>query len=134
MKRLEQAGKFLRKAAEDEALLDAIIGVSTVSDEIFGFHCQQAAEKLLKAMLSAQGLRFQKTHDLQELMTLLENAGHTLPPDLTRVDELTPFAVQWRYDYFAPATPFDRKQARELIRRLRSHVSDCVTALEQKLE
>ncbi len=131
MKRLEQAGKFLRKAAEDEALLDAVIDVSTVSDEIFGFHCQQAAEKLLKAMLSAPGLRFQKTHDLQELMTLLDNAGHALPQNLTRVDELTPFAVQWRYDYFTAQTPFDRKHARELIRSLRSHVEDCIKTLEQ---
>ncbi len=131
MKRLEQAGKFLRKAQEDEALLDAVISVTTVSDEVFGFHCQQASEKLLKAMLSALGLRFQKTHDLQELMTLLENAGHALPPDLTCVDELTPFAVQWRYDYFDSATPFDRKHARELIRSLRSHVKDWLKTLDQ---
>lgn len=134
MKRLEQAGKFLGKAAEDEALLDAVIGVVTVSNAVVGFHCQQAVEKLLKAMLSASDVRFQRTHDLQELMTLLENAGHALPKDLTRVDELTPFAVQWRYDYFTTTTSFDRKQARELIRRVRAHVSDYITALEQKPE
>jgi len=49
MKRREQALRYLRKAAQDEALLDAVLTSTEVSDEIFGFHCQQAAEKLLKA-------------------------------------------------------------------------------------
>jgi len=54
---------------------------------------------------------------------LLESAGHALPEDLMQVDELTPFAVQWRYDYFTEATQFDRAKARELIRQLRAHVA-----------
>ena len=48
MKRREQALLFMRKAAQDEALLDAVLESDTVSDEVFGFHCQQAAEKMLK--------------------------------------------------------------------------------------
>jgi hypothetical protein len=44
MKRREQVLPFLRKAAQDEALLDAIVTSDQISDEIFGFHCQQAAE------------------------------------------------------------------------------------------
>jgi hypothetical protein len=49
MKRRKQALLFLRKAAQGEALLDAVLNCDTVSDEVVGFHCQQAAEKLLKA-------------------------------------------------------------------------------------
>ena len=48
---------FLRKAAQDEALLDAVIESDKVSDEVIGFHCQQAAEKMLKALLSDFGRR-----------------------------------------------------------------------------
>ena len=48
MKQLEQARRFLAKAAEDEALLDAVLAKPEVSDSIYGFHAQQAAEKLLK--------------------------------------------------------------------------------------
>jgi hypothetical protein len=44
MKPREQALLLLRKAAHDEALLDAVIASDQVSDEIIGFHCQQAAE------------------------------------------------------------------------------------------
>ena len=42
MKRREQALLLLRKAAQDEALLDEILASSAVSDEIVGFHLQQA--------------------------------------------------------------------------------------------
>src|SRR5437899_5743384 len=98
MKQVEQARLFMGKAAEDESLLDAVLSLPGVSDAIFGFHCQQAAEKLLKAILSYHGIAFSRTHDLQELMELLETAGHPLPDDAATADELTPFAVQFRYD------------------------------------
>ena len=55
MKRHEQASLFLRKAVQDEALLDEVGDSTNVSDEVFGFHSQQAAEKLLKVLLSAAG-------------------------------------------------------------------------------
>jgi HEPN domain-containing protein len=122
MKQLEQARKFFAKAAEDEALLDAVLAKPEVSDSIFGFHAQQAAEKLLKALLSVRAVRFQKTHDLHELLNLLESAGEIIPADLARVDELTPFAIQWRYDYFSAPASFDRAKARDLVAKLRVFV------------
>ena len=48
MKRREQALLLLRKAAQDESLLDEVLDSENVSDEVIGFHCQQAAEKMLK--------------------------------------------------------------------------------------
>ena len=47
MKQREQALRFLRTAAQDESLLDAVLECDSVSDEVIGFHCQQAAEKIL---------------------------------------------------------------------------------------
>ena len=93
MKRREQALLFLRKAAEDEALLDEVLESDRVSDATIGFHCQQAAEKLLKALLSEIGADFRRTHDLTELGDLLADAGHPLPHELAEVDALTPYAV-----------------------------------------
>ena len=119
MKQAEQARLFLRKAAEDESLLDAILTLPGVSDAIFGFHCQQTAEKLLKAVLSYHRIAFFRTRDLQELMELLEAAGHPVPPEASGADELTPFAVQLRYDDLSPTYPVDRQNLRELIRHLR---------------
>ncbi len=53
MKQREQALLLLNKAAEDEALLAEVLESGRVSDAVFGFHCQQAAEKLLKACADA---------------------------------------------------------------------------------
>jgi hypothetical protein len=89
MKQSEQATLLLRKAAQDEALLDEILTSETVSDEIIGFHCQQAAEKLLKALLSNLGIRFSKTHELGALALLLTDAGHPLPSELEGIDALS---------------------------------------------
>jgi HEPN domain-containing protein len=35
------------------------------------FHSQQSAEKYLKACLQEAGIRFERTHDLSHLLTLL---------------------------------------------------------------
>ncbi len=46
-------------------------------------------------------------------MSLLEAAGRQIPPELCRVDELTPFAVEFRYDTVTFDERFDRRNARE---------------------
>lgn len=89
MKQHEQALLFLRKAGEDEALLDEVLASDRISDAIIGFHCQQAAEKLLKALLSEHGVIFRRTHDLTELCDLLADANHPLPVELSGVDFLS---------------------------------------------
>jgi HEPN domain-containing protein len=76
MKQHDQAALFLAKAAKDEALVDEVLGSERVADEIVGFHLQQAAEKLLKGVLSAYGVSFRRTHDLRELM----DAATDTPP------------------------------------------------------
>ena len=122
MKQHEQALLFLRKAAEDEALLDEVLRSDRVSDATIGFHCQQAAEKLLKALLSELGVNFRRTHDLAELWTFLSQAGAPLPDEWIELQLLTPYAVTFRYaDDFA-LTSLDREKTRELIRSLRLHV------------
>lgn len=82
MRQHEQAMLLIKKAADDEALLAEILSSSHVSDEIFGFHCQQAAEKLLKALLSQAGIGYPRTHNLRLLMDLLAHSGQPLPTDL----------------------------------------------------
>jgi HEPN domain-containing protein len=111
MKQHEQASLFLRKATQDEALLDEVGDSTNVSDEVFGFHCQQAAEKLLKALLSAAGCTFRKTHDLAMLLGSLSEAGVPLPPEFDAIDALTPFGSVYRYEDLDSMTGFDRRGA-----------------------
>ena len=75
MKDLEQARHFLGIAERDYRALGGMRDPEVFSDEIFGFHVQQAVEKALKAWLCALGVPFPRTHDLDELGALLEDAG-----------------------------------------------------------
>jgi len=119
MKRREQALLLLRKAAQDEALLDQVLTSGDVSDEIIGFHCQQAAEKILKALLSDLGVRFRKTHEIGALMCLASETGHPLPAQFEDLDALTPFGAIYRYDDYDAPVSLDRVAARESLRQLR---------------
>jgi HEPN domain-containing protein len=128
MKRREQALFLLHKAKQDEALRDEILGSDKVSDEIVGFHCQQAAEKILKALLSDLGVAFRKMHDLGSLMELLAGSGERLPRDFEDLEALTPFGVVYRYENFDSGQPLDRNAARALLRSLRIWVTQRLDA------
>lgn len=52
------ARDLLARAAEDLAAARALLDAPGVSEAIVGFHCQQAAEKALKAVLASRGVDF----------------------------------------------------------------------------
>jgi HEPN domain-containing protein len=118
----EQGEMLLRKASADEALVEKVIGNPDIADELVGYHCQQAVEKLLKARLAALGANYPKTHNLLALVELLEAHGKQLPSDLADLDLLTPYATIYRYEDAPEAGVFDRRLAREFIKRLRAWV------------
>jgi HEPN domain-containing protein len=65
--------------------------------EIIFFHFQQCAEKLLKSVLDIHSIKFPHTHDLDNLMTLLEENNIFLFDELEELLPLTDFAVEGRY-------------------------------------
>ncbi len=60
------------------------------------YHCQQAAEILVKALLVQAGLAFPKTHDIAALVGLLPDS-HRLKKSLSNLAKLTPYGVAYRY-------------------------------------
>lgn len=122
MKRREQALLLLKKAAQDEALLDQVLSSDRISDEIIGFHCQQAAEKLLKALLSDLGIRFKKTHEIGLLVALAAKHGYPLPDELDELDALSPFGAVYRYEDYDSELSLDRRRTREMVRSLRAWI------------
>ncbi|WP_041245436.1 HEPN domain-containing protein [Geotalea uraniireducens] len=122
MRQHEQAMLLAKKAADDEALLAEILSSSHVSDEIFGFHCQQAAEKLLKALLSQAGIGYPRTHNLRLLMDLLADFGQPLPADLAELDILTPYGTLFRYEDLPAEVELDRETLFKLVRSLHEFV------------
>lgn len=95
---IARARAFLQRAAADLAAVRALEALDEVPDEIVGFHGQQAAEKLLKAVLAAHGIDFPRTHSIRFLLDLLDDRGLAPPPELHGVTALYPFGVQLRYE------------------------------------
>ena len=56
--RRDLAAELLAKAADDEAVVRALIDDESVTESIVGFHAQQAVEKSLKAVLASRGCEF----------------------------------------------------------------------------
>ena len=61
--------------AQDEYVLDKLLSDARAPVEVFGFHCQQACEKLLKAALVCHGVSYPRTHRLAELIDLRPMRG-----------------------------------------------------------
>lgn len=129
MKDLERARQFLNMAERDYRALGGMKDSDVFSDEIFGFHVQQAVEKALKAWLCALGVPFPKTHDLDELGALLEEAGQEIPNFLHTLLEFTDFAVAFRYEAFADLEgDIDRLDCINRVGQLLQHIQQ-ITAM-----
>lgn len=95
----EEARRWWSIAAEDLRVARACLGMAPPALEASAYHCQQAAEKLMKGLLVIVGTSFRKIHDLDELATI------TVPlhPDLaTDIDLCRPFSA-WATEYRYPA-------------------------------
>jgi len=91
---------WLRHARSDLAL-SCMPKTKAILYQHLCFHAQQAAEKALKAVLTVNGVRFPKTHDLAFLMEALPSSV-TMPPPLINLPTLNRYAVQQRYPGEAP--------------------------------
>ena len=106
--------QWLTKATHDRAVAGQIIRAGGVEADVAAFHCQQAVEKLLKAALFFVGGEPPRTHHLARLEALLAEAGQPLPTALQPLLDLTPFAVQWRYEA-DPGPPMGLGERRSLL-------------------
>jgi len=123
MRDIEQAGSFLSMAERDYRALCGMNDPEVFSDEIFGFHVQQAVEKALKAWLCFLGVPFPKTHDLDELSALLEEADQKIADSFSSLLEFTDFAVAFRYEAFPDLEgDIDRRGCIDEVARLLQHV------------
>jgi HEPN domain-containing protein len=125
--------EWIRKAEEDyNAALALARQRKKSTPNAVTFHCQQCAEKYLKAFLVQSGVGFPKTHDLLELhkLCLGVNPAFELIGDL--LDSLNPYAVEFRY----PGDEVNADEAQEAIgavkevrRFMRSQLGDIVNGI-----
>lgn len=96
---------WIQKADNDlrGARVDLAVAPPLVEDALF--HCQQAAEKAMKAFLTAHDTPFRKTHDLDELASACEGMDASLKGALNPARDLTVFAWEFRYPGSDEAPP-----------------------------
>ena len=86
---------MLAKGDLDSAQHALVASPPFVNDALF--HCQQGAEKAMKALLTYHDSPFPKTHDLEDLGKLCKAVDGTLGPAVKTVEPLTAYATQLRY-------------------------------------
>lgn len=103
---LHQYEVLIKKAVADIEIAKLAIAAhdDAIDDATILFHLQQAAEKLLKALLAFKDIHFEKVHDLLVLVQTCEENGIPLPEFTTRFSLLNPFAVVGRYDILEAGT------------------------------
>jgi HEPN domain-containing protein len=110
-----EAAVLARKAEDDTKAMQWLASKSEISDEIIGFHAQQAVEKWLKAVLGSREIAFEYTHDLHRLITEVTTAVGEFPFDTPEVVALTEHAVPLRYDEILDTEPLDREAVVRLV-------------------
>jgi HEPN domain-containing protein len=101
MQNLEHAENMITMSKKDcNALRGMVDNVDYFSDEIFGFHAQQAVEKAAKALLDIYYIEYKKIHDICELFNLIKQNERDIPEDFLDLQDLTEYAVDLRYDSF----------------------------------
>jgi HEPN domain-containing protein len=93
----ELVRQWFAKAELDYCAAERLVKDPEPLREIIAFHCQQAVEKYLKALLVSLQIEFPKTHDLEELLELLAPVRSEVAAMLEGIEVLSPFGVKIRY-------------------------------------
>ena len=111
---LEIARQWVAKAQNDLLNADNNLNAERIPFDTVCFHCQQAAEKILKAYLVANGQTPPFTHDLLLLLERILPLNPEADDLRDALALLIPYAVEIRYpdDGFSPSAE-DANEARE---------------------
>jgi HEPN domain-containing protein len=109
------AEEWTGRAHEDIALLVVGLHDSRIADRTFGYHAQQAVEKLLKAMVAGRGVEPRRTHDLGNLADSVADLYGLEGDDVLHGSDLTPYATAHRYPGFAPPMELDREAVHKQV-------------------
>jgi HEPN domain-containing protein len=126
MKRITR--EWIRKAEDDYRAAELLLAAGKGLYDQICFHCQQSAEKYLKALLEEHGISVPRSHDLEDLLVLLLPHHGSLGSHRRGLRWLTGFAVDPRY----PLLRTNKRQATSAVRWLRKVRGDCRNRLGVK--
>lgn len=87
--------EWINRARSD--LTQATNEVPGVYIESLCFNAQQSAEKAIKAVMISRNIEFPFVHDLDFLLSLLEDKGEVIPAPIQQASKLTKYAAITRY-------------------------------------
>jgi HEPN domain-containing protein len=94
------------------------------------FQAQQAAEKAFKAVCLKYAIPFPRTHNLVDLIRLLEERGVSVPAPVRESGRLTDYAVEARYP--GPAEPVTEEEYNVAIAQCEGVVAWAAGLLESQ--
>ena len=123
--RRELVGQWMYKADQDIRAAESLLSGEPPLVYPSCFHCQQAAEKYLKAFLTWHQMEFPKTHSIREILNLVKGIDLQLAEQLMEAATLTAYGVEVRYpgdipepDSAEASTAFDlARKVRDAILR-----------------
>jgi HEPN domain-containing protein len=126
---VEVLRQWVRKAEHDIEAANRIMAIEDGCPfDTVCFHCQQAAEKYLKGLLTYLGIQAPRTHDLKALAALTP-LEQRFPIPVEDLAQLNPYAVDLRYadDWREPQLN-DAKRALALALQVRTVVRELMPA------
>ena len=135
------SSEWLDLAEMDLGAAEYLLGMRPVPVEIICYHCEQAAEKMLKGTLAQFGMEPPKTHDLIQLCKLCMERDPQFEQLADACVELTPYGVQVRYPSHMELDESDmncalrecRKIREFVLQRLDPHISQDIKAVTEAL-
>ena len=125
--RTDECRQWLAKAVTD---LGAARKLAHGDDDYLAealFHCQQAAEKAIKALLTWHEVRFRKTHSLEELAGQARGLDGAPTGSIEAAVELTRYVALYRYP------PMESPPTREEFDTACLLASDCIHSIIDRL-
>ena len=89
--------RWVRKAEADFVGARNLLPIRPPLYDLVCFHCQQAAEKYLKALMQEIGMAVPRIHRLEKLLTLVLPGDPALRPLRRSLVSLSRYAVDYRY-------------------------------------
>ena len=124
MDKLDEVKEWIKKAEADfEGAMHLSRRRKKPLPDLVCFHCQQCAEKYLKAYLIFNKTSFPKTHDLLLLLEILIQFYPTLELHRELFEYLNPYSVQFRYPGEESSIE-EAKQALSIVKKIRTIIKE----------
>jgi len=124
MKLKEITQEWIVKAESDFLTAERLLCFEEPTTDTICYHCQQCAEKYLKAYLIQCDIEFEKTHNLLHLLELAKKADNDFEAIRNQLIILNDYGVEVRYpgDWFRPSLK-DTQEALQKAKEVKEFVS-----------